>query len=140
MDIVIDASVSIKWFVPDNEAEEDAEIAIRIFKAIQQAVLNPIQPVHWQAEVIAVLSRIQQVNDCQQNIQLLDILEFPVQNNLETYQLASELAIKLNHHLFDTLYHALALIQGVTLVTADKKYYQKAKNFGNITLLSDYQV
>lgn len=70
----------------------------------------------------------------------MDVLEFTIQNNPETYQLASELAIKLNHHLFDTLYHAVALKQGVTLVTADKKYYQKAKDFGNIALLSDYQV
>lgn len=30
MNVVIDTSVSIKWFVPDNEAEEDADKAIGI--------------------------------------------------------------------------------------------------------------
>ena len=138
MNVVIDASVTIKWFIPSDEAEEDTDKAIQLFRAIQKSSLNPIQPVHWQAEVTAVLSRIQ-AQECQQSIQLLDILEFPISNSLETYQLASKIAVQLNHHLFDTLYHAVAINQQATLITADKKYYQKAKEFGSIVLLRDYQ-
>ena len=138
MNVVIDASVTIKWFIPSDEAEEDNDKAIQLFRAIQKSSLNPIQPVHWQAEVIAVLSRIQ-AQECQQSIQLLDILEFPISNSLETYQLASKIAVQLNHHLFDTLYHAVAIKQQATLITADKKYYQKAKALGSIVLLRDYQ-
>lgn len=138
MKVVIDASVTIKWFVPDDEAEEDADKAVQVFRAIQTSDLSPVQPVHWQAEVIAVLSRIQQ-EDYKRNIQLLDILEFSILDNLEIYQLASKLSIELNHHLFDTLYHAVALNQQALLITADKKYFQKAKVLGNIVLLSDYK-
>ena len=138
MNVVIDASVSIKWFVPDDGMEKDADKAIHIFKAIQAGDLSPVQPVHWQAEVIAVLSRIQ-AKECTLSIQLLDILEFAVCDNLETYQLASEIAIKLNHHLFDTLYHAVALKQQASFITADARYYHKAKELGNIVLLSDFQ-
>lgn len=139
MNVVIDASVTIKWFIPDKGVEEDADKAIQIFKAIQKSSLFPVQPVHWQAEVIAVLSRLQ-VKECRQCIQLLDILEFPVCNGLETFQMASTIAIKLNHHLFDTLYHAVALEQQASLITADKNYYRKAKELGSIILLSDYQI
>ena len=138
MNVVIDASVSIKWFVPDDGMEEDADKAIYILKSIQTGNLSPVQPVHWQAEVIAVLSRIQ-AKECALSIQLLDILEFPVCDNLETYQLASEIAIKLNHHLFDALYHAVALKQQASFITADARYYHKAKELGNIVLLSDFQ-
>lgn len=138
MKVVIDASVSIKWFVPDDGLEEDADQAIYIFKAIQTGDLSPVQPVHWQAEVIAVLSRIQ-AEKCRQSIQLLDILEFPVCDNLETYQLASEIAIRLNHHLFDALYHAVALKQQASFITANQRYYLKAKELGNIVLLRDFQ-
>ena len=138
MNVVIDASVSIKWFVLDDGMEEDADKAIYILKSIQTGNLSPVQPVHWQAEVIAVLSRIQ-AKECALSIQLLDILEFPVCDNLETYQLASEIAIKLNHHLFDTLYHAVALKQQASFITADARYYHKAKELGNIVLLSDFQ-
>ena len=139
MKAVIDASVTIKWFVPDNGAEKDAEKAIQIFKEIQVSDVKPVQPVHWQAEVIAVLSRIKP-KISKQSIQLMDILEFPVCDNLEVYQLASEIAIKLNHHMFDTLYHAVALEQQATLITSDTKYYRKAKGQGNILLLSDYPI
>jgi len=137
MNVVIDASVAIKWFIPDDGAEEDTDKAIQLLKAIQENILCPIQPVHWQAKVIAMLSRIQP-QKCQQSIQLLDILEFPISNSLEVYQKASTIAVHLNHHLFDTLYHAVAIKQQAILITADKKYYQKAKQLGNITLLSEY--
>ncbi len=139
MTVVIDASVAIKWFVPNNEAEEDADKAIKIFKAIQKTSLSPVQPVHWQAEVIAVLSRFQS-KALKQCIQFLDILEFPVSNTLEVYQLASELSITHNHHLFDTLYHSVAIQQKATLITADIKYYRKVKKLGNIVLLSNFQI
>ncbi len=139
MNVVIDASVTIKWFIPDNEAEEDADKAVQIFRAVQKASLSPFQPVHWQAEVIAVLSRVQ-VEQCKRSIQLLDVLEFPICDNVEIYQMASELAIKLNHHLFDTLYHAVAIQQRACLITADKKYYRKAKDLGNIYFLKDFQI
>ncbi len=138
MKFVIDASVAIKWFIPDCEEEENTEQAIQLFKDIQAFKIEPIQPTHWQAEVIAVLARLTpETND--QNINLLNALNFPVWDNLETYQQASFLAIKFKHHLFDTLYHAVALENLALLVTADKKYYNKAKNQGNIILLDDYQ-
>lgn len=137
--VVIDASVTLKWFFPDNNAEEDADKAIHIFKAIQCFHLSPVQPVHWSAEVISVLSRIQ-YEKCLQSIQLMDALGFPVYDSLEIYQLASKIANELNHHLFDTLYHAVALEENASLITADIKYYRKAKKLGNIFLLGEYQV
>ena len=36
----------------------------------------------------------------------------------------------LDHHLFDTLYHAVALEEGAMLVTADTAYFAKAKDLG----------
>jgi len=42
------------------------------------------------------------------------------------------------HHLFDTLYHAVALEEGARLVTADAAYFAKAKDLGGIELLADF--
>ena len=139
MTVVIDTSVAIKWFIPNNNEEEDADKAIKIFKALQKNSLSSVQPVHWQAEVIAVLSGLQ-AKALNQYIQFLGILEFPVCNTLEVYQLASELSIQYNHHLFDTLYHAVAIQQKATLITADVKYYRKVNELGNIVLLSNFQI
>jgi predicted nucleic acid-binding protein len=45
----------------------------------------------------------------------------------------------LNHHLFDALYHAVALEVGATLVTADEVYFNKAKELGGLQRLGDFQ-
>jgi predicted nucleic acid-binding protein len=42
---------------------------------------------------------------------------------------AIDLARQLDHHLFDTLFHAVALsVPGAVLVTADRRYFDKAQH------------
>jgi predicted nucleic acid-binding protein len=67
-------------------------------------------------------------------------VKFSISNSLGIYQLASKISTQLNHHLLDTLYHAVALEQKTLLITADLKYYRKVKELGNIILLSNYQI
>lgn len=51
------------------------------------------------------------------------------------HELAGELARQYQHHLFDTLYHAVAIETDSLLVTTDEKYWQKGKAHGYIELL-----
>jgi len=54
-------------------------------------------------------------------------------------QRATRLAIETNHHLFDTLHHAVALEhENAVLVTADDRYYGKAERYEAITALRDW--
>ena len=54
---------------------------------------------------------------------------------------AIDLARQLDHPLFDTLYHALALATpGATLVTADSRYFDKARHLGQIAWLPDFRI
>ena len=63
----------------------------------------------------------------------------PDLDTLASYSTALDLAMRHQHHLFDTLYHAIALqTLGATLSSADQRYYDKAKVEGQITLLSDW--
>ena len=56
----------------------------------------------------------------------------------EVYLDACELARSLNYHVFDTLYHAVALtLPDTVLVTADTRYERKARRRGAIMLLRD---
>lgn len=133
MKVTIDASVIIKWFIPDNEDHTDK--ALTLFKQVEKADITIIQPLHWQAETVAVLTRLRpEITD--KAIILLDALELPVLDNMEVYQQASQLGKDLNHHLFDTLYHAVALLSDAVFMTDDRKYYSKAQTKGNIQLLS----
>jgi predicted nucleic acid-binding protein len=96
------------------------------------------EPPHWLAEVAAVLSRIAPAT-VRQNIEDLYAMRIPVTETPEIYVTASKLAIGLDQHLFDTLYHAVALTSpGCTLVTADERYYGKAHKEGSIMLLRDF--
>jgi len=134
--LVIDASVSVKWFV-QSENEGNVPKAIEILNGIGDNRINIIQPPHWMAETIAVLARLQPeiVN---RTIDLLDAMEIPVKASAPEFKLASRLALDLDHHLFDTLYHALALQEEATLITADRRYFNKAAEFGSINLLTDF--
>lgn len=137
MKVVIDASVAIKWFVPDSRSEENSDDAIFLFQKIASGDVQAIQPLHWQAEVISVLARIRS-DMVQKSILLLDALGLEIADSLEIYQSAAQQSVRFNHHLFDTLYHAVAIDQEATLITADQKYFNKAIVMGNILLLGNF--
>ena len=137
--LVIDASVAVKWFIRDSNEERDVTSAVDILKGIGENNIELIQPPHWMAEITAVLARLQPdlTDDA---IDLLDAMEIPTGAQSSVYKLASHLATELNHHLFDTLYHALALQEDATLITADHRYFRKSVNQGSICRLEDFNL
>ena len=128
--IVVDASVALKWFLQNNEDHCDKAIALLMDYPL-------IQPPHFIAEIAAVLARKKPIEADQDLADLLEI-EMAIADEPTIYQQAARLSIDLNHHLFDTLYHAVALeTNGAILITADNEYYEKAKHLGRIKLLAD---
>jgi predicted nucleic acid-binding protein len=76
-----------------------------------------------------------------QDIQNLCAMRIPVIETPGLYVAASKLAISLDQPLFDTLYHAVALASpDCTLITADERYYRKAREAGAISLLERYKL
>lgn len=67
-------------------------------------------------------------------------MNLPAADSPELLLHASRLSIQLNHHLFDTLYHALALDHGIVLITADEHYLHKALPIGKICWLADWMM
>jgi predicted nucleic acid-binding protein len=137
--LVVDASVAVKWFVQDSNEEKDVTSAVDILRGIGENNIELIQPPHWMAEITAVLARLQPdlTDDA---IDLLDAMEIPTGAQSSVYKLASRLATELNHHLFDTLYHALALQENATLITADHRYFRKSVNQGSVCRLEDFNL
>jgi len=135
--LVVDASVAIKWFFRDRTDEVHAHQALQILAAVNSEKAQLRQPLHFIAEVAAVLSR-EKPDDAKADLANLLNIEFQRVESSAIYATACDLAIRLNHHLFDTLYHAVALHEPeATLITADRRYYDKAKGIGQITLLGD---
>ena len=58
---------------------------------------------------------------------------------LKVYERAVRLAAETNQHVFDTLYHAVALARpDAELVTADERYYRAASRAGRLVRLADF--
>ena len=136
--VVLDASVIIKWVLPERDSEADTDKALMLLEDIRADRLEVLQAPHWLAEVAAVLARLSP-STALEDIANLHDLRFAVESGAELYFRATELAIQLDHHLFDTLYHACAQGRSDTwLITADARYYRRAADLGFIMLLSDW--
>jgi predicted nucleic acid-binding protein len=137
--LAVDASVALKWILPHRESEAQVEQALAVLEHIKESRVSVLQPPHWLAEVAAVVSRVEP-RRAPEVISLFHAMELSVLDETRVYQRACELAVALRQHVFDTLYHAVALSRpdGV-LVTADEQYYRRAVGAGRVTLLSDYR-
>lgn len=137
MTLVIDASVIIKWLFQDPEREADTEQATALMAAVACGDVAVVQPPHWLIEVAAVMAR-ETPGRAQQDLALLEAMALPVRGDAPVLTRACTLAIDLEHHLFDTLYHAVALESDACLITADDRYHRKAGALPGIRHLRDW--
>jgi predicted nucleic acid-binding protein len=137
--LVVDASVAFKWFLNEKPNEPYLTQAEAVAAAIGLGGTELLAPADWILEIIAVLARIDPgvVDDA---LLFLDDMKPTTIQGVPVLKRAADLAIALNHHLFDTLYHAVALEEDATLVTADEVYFAKASSLGNIQRLADFAV
>lgn len=138
MILVVDASVALKWFLNVPDSEPDRDRASTLLASVDDATVQLVQPAHFIAEVAAVLARVKLDAAEDDLLDLLDV-EFSTVETPEAYATAMGLSVRYRHHLFDTLYHAVALcVPGASLITADRRYYDKAGGEGRIILLADW--
>ncbi|MBU2754732.1 type II toxin-antitoxin system VapC family toxin [Acidithiobacillus sp. CV18-2] len=140
MNWVIDASVALKWFLRFRAEEDHVSQAIALLEQTLSGAGEAIQPPHFTAEMAAVLARVKP-DTAREDMEDLWRLDFRVVEGPELYILAIDLSRRYEHHLFDTLYHALALLHPeAMLVTADRRYFIKAQKEGSIMLLENFSV
>lgn len=117
MSLVIDASVAIKWVIP----EEHSNVA----RALRTEVL--IAPAIWTAEVGNVLWRHvvhgeigpEEAVYFLSRLRAAPVMIADLDSDIEA---ALSLAVELNHPIYDCLYLALALRENTHVVTADKRF------------------
>jgi len=136
--VTLDASVTLKWFLRTS-GEADLPQATALLRAIEADEIRLIQPPHAVAEVAAFLVRERAATALDDLADIARIFDCGTgAGSLGVYRRAMQLSRQLGHHLFDTLYHAVALEEDATLITADARYYNKASVLGNIMLLGDF--
>lgn len=138
MKVVLDASVILKWLLADPENERYTERATALVQSVVAGDLEILQPVHWLAEVGAVLARLSPATAAE-DLLMLRAMEIPTADDAAVWQRACTLATETREHLFDTLYHAVALTSDdAALVTADDRYRTKAYGYGRLLDLKDW--
>ncbi|MBV9991903.1 MAG: type II toxin-antitoxin system VapC family toxin [Alphaproteobacteria bacterium] len=116
--IVVDASVAVKWVVqePDSAAAEALRFAGEL-----------IAPENWLVEAANALWKYvvrRQLSAPQAEQRLLELRAAPVIASAIDPDIHSalQLAIDLNHPIYDCLYLALAIRLGTHVVTADRRF------------------
>lgn len=137
MILVVDASVAAKWFFRFRRDEQHVEQALALLAGMDAGRVRLLQPPHFLAEMGAVLAR-EKPQGALADLADLMALDFEQADDPAIYETACKLAMRFGHHLFDTLYHALALhTPGALMVTADRKYFGKAAAVGSVVYLPE---
>jgi predicted nucleic acid-binding protein len=136
--VVADASVLLKWMLPPARGERHVDEALDLMSRVRDGQVSLIEPPHWLAEVGAVLARLSPAT-VEEDVVWLEALRLPVHASATVYRRSAALACQYGQHMFDTLYHAVALERpGAILVTADERYHRAAAGEGAILLISEW--
>jgi predicted nucleic acid-binding protein len=115
--VVVDASVAIKWLVP----EQDWTVARRLFEThtliAPQLILAECSNILWKKLRRGELTRSEIVEAAEK----IAGLEVDLASLQDLMAPATELAAYLDHPAYDCFYIALAVVENSPLVTADKR-------------------
>ena len=134
MSLVVDASVAVKWVI--SEAGSEAADAL-----LDQDLMAPVL---WLAEAANALWRkahTREITAEEANARLSELRKAPVASlSMEPYlERALELAVEIDHPVYDCIYLALALHHRTHVVTADRRFASAADTparAGSVRLLT----
>ncbi len=133
-EIVIDASVAVKWFNPEKLSHEALELRNKHVKnkihfyAPELLLYEVINALRWNSE-------FNEGDILKASKSLIDLMI--IYQNLPLEK-AVKLAYQYGLTIYDSAYIALANNLGGILVTADDKLYKQAQDEKCIVLLEDY--
>lgn len=125
MTLVIDASVAVKWVLPEDGAERAAVLQAQSQELIAPTLIAAEIGSALRKRVAAKeLSLSEALSAARIATGLISRL-VPIQ---ELAERALEVSIELKHHIYDCFYLALAERENAALVTADVDLIAKARN------------
>lgn len=125
--IVVDASVAVKWFLPEPGSDQAMSLLAGSDALIAPEIIR--------AEVVAAFTRrvrMKEISaaDAKESTRLwLEALKdgvLQIGSTLEDLREAADFSLQLNHTLYDCHYLALARRTSSRFITADEKFARKA--------------
>lgn len=134
---VVDACVLIKWSLVE---ENDSLIALALRKDFFDEKLDLCVPSLAFHEVLNILAlkKPEFYLIFLAELHALWLVQYEL--TLKVSSLALSIVRKIKGiALYDAIYHSLAMHLNATFITADERYYEKAKGLKHIMLLKDYK-
>lgn len=117
---VVDASVAVKWYVPEIHSEAAARLLDPEIALYAPDLLGPeLGNILWKKVRREEIGR----EDADEILSAFARLPFEIRPSSVLLPAAFELAIALDRTVYDSLYLALALAEDCALVTADAKFH-----------------
>jgi len=135
--LVPDASVLLKWVLRSDE-EDDRDRALALKAAWLAGSCQILVPTLWAFEVGNVLG----LKHPAKADQLLDaMIDLRMPEEPPAAYTAAIFRLMRDHHVtcYDAAYHALAVVRGGTMLTADRRYARKAEGAGHLQLLDAWR-
>ena len=140
--VVLDACVAAKTFINESDSPE----AVKLISACVKSKIQISAPDIFKYEI----SQIAVKKDCVLD-DILHLFEdaifklIDMQDPNRFVWLQAEKICQHGHEksgfptMYDSVYHAMAIINDGVFITADKRHYEKAKSFGHIAMLDDWE-
>ena len=137
MKVVPDASVILKWVLPRNISPfQDQALALR--DAALTDKISLIVPPLWRYEVGNTLTRLVPDNALRLMMLCESVGLTEVEADHEWQAIAVDLCRQSKISFYDASYHALAVKQSATLVTADEKHVRRLRFPSHVCLLKNW--
>lgn len=123
MSLVIDASIAVKWLLPEVNSQEALELletgeTLLAPELIYAEVANAI----WKRVKLRELSP----KEAGTLVKLLQNISFDVISTVNLLAPTLQIAASINHNsVYDCLYLIIAEMNDSTLITADEEFYKK---------------
>ncbi|MGH6719907.1 MAG: type II toxin-antitoxin system VapC family toxin [Alphaproteobacteria bacterium] len=125
MSLVIDASVALKWVLPERDSGAAAVLLGRTLHA-PNLILAECGNVLWAAARRRTLT----ADRARQCLAFLVSVPIVMASPDRLVESAMDIAFRLDHPIYDCLYLALALREGLPFVTADTRFAEAVRREG----------
>lgn len=141
--LVVDASVAVKWYLPEGEDDLDAaRLVLDRFSTGQLGLVAPDLIVYEVASAVTVatIGRQPRLSPALGDLAIARFLALELRTANGTGLLSAAFALVHRHGcaLYDASYLALAQRLGIRFITADRKLHRRIGELPEVVWLADY--
>ena len=132
---VVDASVAVKWFVPEEHSDVSELLLDENFDlAVPRLFFSEFGNILWKKFTRGEISQ-EDVLDATVQLRTAELAPMPDELLLDA---AVALACDLKHPVYDCLYLALADSLETAVITADQKFANKVADPARVVFVADF--